>query len=334
MKRFLDLVLVAEGSIPIYFESKIKEMDDINTAAFISALKSFAQGNFQTELVSLKLGNLDIRLKESSESTLFFVFGISVNTEITPSESQINILMESLEKTWLNSSMNKEGKFINISNVSKAEFEKCVSSFESLILNTTEQETVYKESNIRDWNLLPNKTQDKLKNILEALIVGDNVTILDNSPNSPLIKNVCMNFRIPESIISSLFTNYNYEINLNGNINNDNNIIFDPRENDLKGKFTKSKYLEKYLHKIIKQKNLQHQSRLIDILVRTVGTVAISIVNLSKNFEIEKGNILNILNNLHFEEVRLILELIKRNEPTILKKIVTLPIHKAWFNSW
>ena len=330
----MELILVAKDSMPIYFQSNNKKLDDINVAAFISAVKSFAKGSLQSDLVSLKLGDLDIRLKESDG--LMYVLGMSINTELMPSEEDISELVQnlgSLTMEWLEKNKNK---VIDDSSVPKDGYTNLVNDFEKKVLKDSEGEhkngsSKIISSSIKDWNLLPMKTQEVLSSILEPIIVGDKITILDNNHNSPIIKDLCKTFRLTKEKVPML-EKYSFDIEIGSPTNG--NLVFDPENNKITGKFEKNKYLSKFIDKILNQQSIEHQNRLISLLINTIGSVCQTIITYEVDYATQQGKILNLLNNLEFEEVRLVLEIIKRNRPSLHEKLVKLPIHKEWFNKW
>lgn len=329
----MELILVAKDSMPIYFQSSNKTLDDLNVAAFISAVKSFAKGSFKSDLVSLKLGDLDIRLKESDG--LLYVLGMSINTEIMPSEENISELVQelgSLTNDWIQ----KNGdKVIDASSVPKEIFSNLVNNFEKKVLKESEDERKNSakivSTSIKDWNLLPIKTQEVLSSILEAIVVGDKITILDNNHNAPIIKDLCKSFRLSKDRVPML-DKYSFDIEIGNNGNGC--LVFDAESNKASGKFEKNKYLSKFIDKVLNQHSLDHQNRLIMLLIGTLGSVCSTIIGYELDYATEQGKILNLLNNMEFEEVRLVLEIIKRNKPSLHEKLVKLPIHKEWFNHW
>lgn len=333
---FLELVLVAKDSMPIFFESKKKDLEEINLTAFISAVTSFAKGSFQSDLVSLKLGDLDIRLKE--EDGLLYVFGMSVNTELMPSEENIEKLVQSLGVTandWISAN---NMKVLDVATVPKDTFSEIVLEFEKKVLkeaendqNTSNGSSKIVSSSVRDWNLLPLKTQDLLAEMLEPIILGERITILDNNHNAPIIKDLCSNFRLSKDL-EPVLQNYCFECEISSN--SDNGILFDAENNKVAGKYQKNKYLNKFINKVVNQKEAKHQDRLVSLLLNTIGTTTKSIINLEPEYQTEQGKILNLLNNIEFEEVRLILLLLQKNKPALHEKIIKLPIHKQWFNAW
>jgi len=330
----MDLILIAKESMPLYFESKNKDLDDLNVTAFISAVKSFARGSLQSDLISLKLGDLDIRLSESEG--LLYVLGMSVNTEIMPSEHHINNLLKelsSLATVWVSENTSS---VIDASSVPKQSFTEVITKFEQKVLDESEKEKINNgnkivATTIKDWNLLPLKTQELLMQLLEPLILGEKIAIVDNNPNVPLIKDLCNLFRLPKNITSK-FDAYTTNIILSADLSS--GLIINAETNKVTGKFEKNKYLIKYLEKILNQTNVEHQNRLVTLLTSTLGTITTTIINFESDYANQQGKILNLLNNMAFEEVRLVLELLKRNKPTLHEKIVKLPIHKEWFNSW
>lgn len=332
----MELILVARDSMPIFFQSKKKDLEDINVAAFISAVKSFAKGSFQSDLVSLKLGDLDIRLKE--ENGFLYVLGMSVNTELMPSEGQIEKLVQNLgvvATNWI--SDNGNSKVLDIETVPTDSFDKLIVNFEKEIMKDAEEEQRQNSTNkivsstIRDINLLPLKTQELLKGMLEPIICGDKITILDNNHNAPIIKDLCNEFRLPKEIVPML-AGYNFDVAINPN--SDDGLIFDAENNKIKGKYEKNKYLSKYLDKILSQNKLEHQNRLIKLLTSTIAGVCKNIIEYESDYVNQEGTILNLLNNIEFEEVRLILQILKRNRPSLHEKLIQLPIHAQWFNKW
>ena len=332
----MELILVAKDSMPIYFQSKNKELEDINVAAFISAVKSFAKGSLQSDLVSLKLGDLDIRLKE--DDGLLYVLGMSVNTELMPSEVHITKLVQELGNLTTNWISSNTSNVLDVATVPKESFSEVIVNFEKEVLKEAEAEQKIGNgagkivsSSIKDWNLLPIKTQQLLSSILEPIILGDQITILDNNPNAPIIKDLCLHFRLPKDTVPML-GQYNFDVDMSSTTNG--GIFFDAENNKITGKFEKNKYLSKYVDKILNQKSVTHQNRLISLLTTTIANVCKTIINSEADYTTEEGKILNLLNNVEFEEVRLILLIIKRNKPSLHEKLVKLPIHKEWFNQW
>jgi hypothetical protein len=330
----MELILVAKDSMPIFFQSKNKELEDINVAAFISAVKSFAKGSLQSDLVSLKLGDLDIRLKEVNG--FLYVLGMSINTELMPSEMHISKLIQDLggiANNWVEKNNNK---IIDVTTVPKETFSELIVNFEKEVLKDAELEqkngsSKIVSSSIRDWNLLPSKTQEVLSYALEPVILGEKFSIIDNNPHSPIIKDLCKYFRLSKDIVPML-EKYDFEINISQNPTE--GLIFDAENNKITGKFEKNKYLAKYIDKILLQHSVEHQTRLVTLLTSTIATISKTIINYESDYTTQEGKILNLLNNMEFEEVRLVLELIKRNRPSLHEKLIKLPIHKAWFNKW
>ena len=332
----MELILVAKDSMPIYFESKKKELEDMNVAAFISAVKSFAKGSLQSDLVSLKLGDLDIRLKE--EKGFLYVLGMSVNTELMPSEGNISKLVHDLGEiatTWINT--NGNANLLDYESVPKDSFSESVVKFEEEVLKEAEIEQKNNSngkivsSSIRDINLLPINTQELLKSMLEPIICGDKITILDNNHNAPIIKELCLKFRLPKEVVSMCDV-YNFDVEISANP--DSGLIVDAENNKINGKYEKNKYLSKYVDRILSQSSLDHQKRLIKLLTSTIANVCNSIITYESDYKNQEGAILNLLNNIEFEEVRLILQVLKRNRPSLHEKLVKLPIHAEWFNKW
>ena len=332
----MELILVARDSMPIFFQSKNKQLEDINVAAFISAVKSFAKGSFQSDLVSLKLGDLDIRLKE--ENGFLYVLGMSVNTELMPSEDHISKLVQNLGEiatTWINT--NGNAKLLDIESAPKESFSESVIKFEKEVIKEAELEQKNNSngkivsSSIRDLNLLPIKTQELLKGMLEPIICGDKLTILDNNHNAPIIKDLCKEFRLPKEIVPQCNV-YTFDVEITSNP--EDGIIVDAENNKITGKYEKNKYLSKYLEKILGQSSLDHQKRLIKLLTLTIANVCSNIITFEGDYKNKEGTILNLLNNIEFEEVRLILQILKRNRPSLHEKLIKLPIHAEWFNKW
>lgn len=332
----MELILVAKDSMPIYFQSKNKQLDDINVAAFISAVKSFAKGSFQSDLVSLKLGDLDIRLKE--DDGLLYVLGMSVNTELMPSEVHISKLVAELGHLTSDWIATNTSNVLDVATVPKESYSELIVNFEKEVLKDAEEEqktgnggAKIVSSTVKDWNLLPLKTQEILGHLLESIIIGEEITIIDNNPNAPIIKDLCMHFRLSKDIIPNL-EHYHFNVNICSTCSE--GILFDAENNKITGKVEKNKYLIKYVEKILYQKSIEHQERLADLLTNTISNVCRTIINSEVNYSTEEGKILNLLNNLEFEEVRLVLLILKRNKPALHEKIIKLPIHKEWFNHW
>lgn len=332
----MELILVAKDSMPIYFQSKNKQLDDINVAAFISAVKSFAKGSLQSDLVSLKLGDMDIRLKENDG--LMYVLGMSVNTELMPSEVHISKLVHELSHLTTNWISTNHSNVLDLATVPTDSFSELIVNFEKEILKEAENEHKLTNgsgkivsSTVKDWNLLTIKNQELLGNLLESIIIGDQITIIDNNPNAPIIKDLCMYFRLSKDVLPNL-QQYHFDVDIKTNVTE--GILFDAENNKITGKVEKNKYLIKYVDKILHQNSVEHQERLVNLLTSTIANVCKSIINSEVNYSTEQGKILNLLNNLEFEEVRLVLQILKRNKPTLHEKIIKLPIHKEWFNSW
>ena len=230
----MELVLVAKDSMPIYFQSKNQDLEEINLAAFISAVKSFAKGSFQSDLVSLKLGDMDIRLKE--DNGLLYVLGMSVNTELMPSEEHISKLVNSLGDLaydWM--SKNNDKKVLDMDTAPRDSFSEIVVEFEKEVLKEAENDqkiingsSKIISSSVRDWNLLPLKTQDLLAGLLEPIILGDKISILDNNPNAPIIKDLCKSFRLPKEL-APILQNYCFDCEITSN--SDDGILFDVENN-------------------------------------------------------------------------------------------------------
>ena len=84
------LVLIAKDSIPVFFCSTDKNLNDMTVAGFISAMQCFAKANLQENLTSVQLGNLDLKVAEKDP----FLFVIGLNKDFHLSSDQIQDIIK------------------------------------------------------------------------------------------------------------------------------------------------------------------------------------------------------------------------------------------------
>ena len=148
--------------------------------------------------------------------------------------------------------------------------------------------------------------------LLEPLILGQRIQILDNDPMSELLRRVMCVFRIDRSKFSALsFSDYFSDVELVESPSS-NGIVIDTQNTKIQGNYEKNKFLKNIIEKdITKQKSLQGRIKIINTTIDTIASATLIILSNEDKFSIEKGNIQNILQSLGFEEARLVLELIK-----------------------
>jgi hypothetical protein len=333
----LDLVLIVRDAIPIYYYTNNKDLNENSTTDLISALRSFAQGSLKTELSSMRLGDLNIRLHEIND--ILYAFGTHIDNVNPPSDEQITLLVNEFESEW-----NSKFKDANITLSDKSflrelNFDDYLKKIEEVSLIQPNDFTALgaNETNsaITRWDLLPKKTQKAVINILESVILGESITILDNDPSSMLTQEIVSIFRIPvDKLSNSPFTNYFQPVKISGN-EHVGGILVNPRTGELRGKYQKNKFLQKFLEKdVLMNSVIEERIILINKLIITIGKATKEILDKEKEFNIEKGNIQNLLQDLGFEQARLVLELIKKNKRGYYEKILELPIYKEWFSQW
>jgi hypothetical protein len=187
---------------------------------------------------------------------------------------------------------------------------------------------------IKDWDLLPKNTQKAFLRIIESIILGENIAILDNDPVSGNTRQIALSFRLSPKIISGSLPNYIHNVDLKENVK-DNGITLNPNNGKIHGENKKNDFLEKYMKKqVLKLPSITMQARKINLLLDTIGTTINIILSLESQFSHEQGQITNLLNNIGFEEVRIVLEIIKKNNYHYHEKLLELPIHQEWFSQW
>ncbi|MHA2363773.1 MAG: hypothetical protein ACXAC7_07430 [Candidatus Hodarchaeales archaeon] len=331
----LDIVLIARESIPIFFVSKKSDLNDVATAAFISALRSFARGSLKTELVSVRLGSLDIQLKETDR--LLYVFGTEITSTNQLSSDQLEYLISQFEAEWKDNV--KDPYLIDREKIPTAEFHKCIEVFETEILAQHKKLQVLTghevSHSLNDWELLPKNTQKSILKIIEPIILGEEISVLDNDPTSEITRQISLLFRLTDqNLINSSLSTYRKEIQITEQVSG-NGITINPKNGEITGKVQKNKYLEKFVtNEVINQQSLSKKLNNIKFILSTIGTATKVISSLESKFTTEQGNIQNMLNSLGFEEARLTLELIRKNNTRYHEKLSELPIHQEWFSGW
>ena len=333
----LDLVLIMKDSIPIFFVSKKNDLNDMATAAFISALRLFAQNDMKSDLVSLRLGDLDIRLKE--DHGLLFIFGTSPNVLNSLIENKLKELMLTLVNVWYNQKKMFNDEVVDSEKIPTIYFEECLDKFENEIKSvnsTTIQVSSAQLTSgaIKDWDLLPKKLQSAIPKILEHIIIGDKIVILDNDPVSAITRDFVQIFRLPSKEPNGNLLSYEHDILLS-EVQSADGICLSPQNGEILGKYTRNKFLEKVFEKeILSQSSKDKQDKSIKTLLNTIKSAVDIILSLENNFTFEQGKIINLLNSMAIEEARLVLLILKKNKSYYYEKIAELPIHTQWFSQW
>ena len=187
---------------------------------------------------------------------------------------------------------------------------------------------------MKDWDLLPKSLQSALPKILEHVIIGDKIVILDNDPISAITKDILLMFRLPSKGLNRSLSNYEYDILLSENQSN-TAICLNPQNGNIYGSYERNKFLERLFEKeILSQLSKDKLEKTINTLLNTIGSAVNIILSLENNFTIEQGKIINLLNSINIEETRLILLLLKKCKPYYYQKLIELPLHKEWFSQW
>ncbi|MFW9995864.1 MAG: hypothetical protein ACFFD4_27745 [Candidatus Odinarchaeota archaeon] len=334
-----EMVLIAHGSIPVYPASWGQKND--RSADFITMMSSFTEGSHKKKLATLRLGKLNYQIQKSGE--LLFVFCTKDSSEtLPPSENQLKVLIDSiLDHSFfseINILVNSETGMIDEEKIPVDHIEKRLKAFEEAYRSNedTLAETEPEQNHaINSWKEIPKNIQKGLLEILEPIITGDAVSVLNTDPLGTIVKQIALLFRIPNSIIEKTsLPNYNYGIDLLEQAVADS-IAIDPKNGTINGsEYQKNKYLEKEVKEILKLPSQRLQLHSINLLVETVGTSVRAVLALGSKFNKRTQQITDILNDLGYERSHLVFQIIKKNFPIYYERIVELPIHEEWFSKW